>query len=202
MCEDDCHHGRLKYAISAEVDAELVRARMECKRLAGLFKECCWYNFETTCRSWNLPWAPSISCSHVELTGYSIQRHQRNGFECEVGYFPVYYEGPLSKAPPLPPEIVLKELKSAHDYMVAVEESVHDAFNWAPGGYKFMKLMKDTMVGKDLSSNICSDCQDDGKDDRSGERDAYGGGYSRQLGDVGSRRVRRRRRRRGRLVEL
>ena len=124
----------LKEALAEEADYEITKARLECSRLAGLFKEVCWYNFETQCRNWRRPWNQSMQQSIIVLQGFRITEHKRNGRTYEAGYFPVWYRGPVGHAPQLPPEIILIELKSAHDHLVGLERLRCNVFDWAPGG--------------------------------------------------------------------
>ena len=196
LCDDDCHHLRLKEAISEEADAALVKARQECQRLAGLFKEVCWYNFETECRNWRRPWNQSIQQSPIALYGSRIVQHRRNGRTYEAGEFPVWYQGTVGQAPKLPPQIILVELKLAYDHMVAMEQLKCAVFEWAPGGAKYIKLLKGTRVGKPYSSEPVSEDAIHGENDGGGEGYAYGGGYARQLGIRWRKRESRRARRR------
>ena len=76
MCEDfACEHKN---------------AQLEYERLSALFKEVCWYNFETQCRTWRHPWAESFDISNIELYGVCIEVDRRNGRDREIGRFPVY----------------------------------------------------------------------------------------------------------------
>ena len=181
LCEDACHHWRLREEVSESANEELNHARSECRRLAWLFKQICWYNFETVCKQWNRPWYPSLQQSRVELHGCRTEYVTRNGRTREIGHFPIYYHGPLSDAPPLPPVILLSELKDAYDSMIQLEAVRCNAFAWAPGGAKYQQLLKDTMVGKSHSSELLI-ANVHRTHDRGTKGDAYGGGYARQLG--------------------
>lgn len=196
LCDDDCHHWRLKKAISEEADMELQKAHQECKRLAALFKDICWYNFETVCRNWRGPWYQSMQQSRVVLRGCRITEYTRNGRVHESGEFPVWYDGPIGQAPKLPPQILLSELKLAYDHMVSMEALKCAAYQWAPGGALYIKLLNETMVGKPLSSELMIADNVYRADDGGREGNAHGGGYADQLGTRGRRRESRRARRR------
>lgn len=187
---------RLKEAISEEAGTALVEARTECQRLAGMFKEVCWYNFETECRNWRRPWNQSVQQSPIALFGCRIVPYIRNGRTYEVGEFPVWYEGTVGQAPKLPPQILLGELKLAYDHMVAMERHKCAVFEWAPGGAKYINLLKETRVGKPHSSEPVSEDVDQQENDRGGTGHPYGGGYSGQLGTRLRKRESRRARRR------
>jgi hypothetical protein len=64
---------RLKDLMCEEFEAEHQRAKDECDRLNALFKDVCWYNFETQCRAWREPWPVSWLDSRIELHGVRIE---------------------------------------------------------------------------------------------------------------------------------
>ena len=194
LCDNDCHHWRLKEALSTEADEQLVKARRECQRLAALFKEICWYNFETVCRNWRGPWNQSQQQSRIVLHGSRLTEHVRNGRTYESAEFPVWYDGALGQAPKLPPQIILNELQIAYDHMVSLETLKCPVFDWTPGGAKDIKLLRETIVGKPHSSEAVLENHVHGEDDGGGERHAYGGGYAGQLGTRRKRQPRERRR--------
>ena len=117
-------------------------------RLSELFKDVCWYNFETNCRKWRGPWRHTDPQSHVELHGMHFERKWNRGCLVEHGRFPVWFEGAVCDAPSLPPEIVRKELLNATDYMLACETQVRAPRDWAPGGPLYEELRRTTMVGR------------------------------------------------------
>ena len=123
-------------------------ARTEYLRLAELFKDACWYNFEVTCRDWRAPWRRSDLSSLVELLGMSFHRKWCRGCLMEHGHFPVWFSGSITEAPPLPPQIILAELKQAKEYMDACETQVTAAHDWAPGGPLYTQLARQTLVGR------------------------------------------------------
>ena len=177
-CNDKQHHCRLRELMSEAMNDEIERAKMEYTRLACVFKDVCWYNFETQCRNWRQPWPQSIQQSPIKLLGMRIEQHVRNGHAHEVGTFPVYYRGTVGNAPPLPPAIVLIEMKNAFDYMRKLERAQQDVFDWAPGSAKYQQLAAHTLVGKEFSHRSVFDNGVDG----GAERDAHGGGYADKLG--------------------
>lgn len=116
-------------------------------RLSDLFNDVCWYNFETVCRTWKSPWRASTPDSNVKLHGH---RYRKWGCgECST--FPIYYQGLVTQAPGLPPELVLHELRDAFDYMVECEQQITAAYDWAPGGVKYEALRRTTSVPTNLS---------------------------------------------------
>lgn len=134
---------RLKDTMCEEFEKEHVHAQREHERLTALFKDVCWYNFETQCRTWRHPWPESWDGSEIMLHGVSIHIDRRNR---ESGSFPVYYEGTIRDAPPLPPEIILKELKEASEYLKFAREQCTAAHDWAPGGKLYEELLLRTSV--------------------------------------------------------
>ena len=117
---------------------EYERAAEEFYRLGALFKDVCWYNFETQCRSWSEPWRRSDPRSPL-----CLESHRYSGRES--GEFGVWYEGTVSDAPPLPPQIVLEEMRTASLYMHACYEQISAPYDWAPGGKKYKELLRTTL---------------------------------------------------------
>lgn len=117
-------------------------------RLQALFKDVCWFNFETKCRTWKRPWHPSLGASIIVLNGHRIRKHWKNGRLVEIGEFPIYYAGVVAEAPSVPPEIMLSEIKQAYDYMKFMEEQVTAAWDWAPGGCKYEKHVRESEGAK------------------------------------------------------
>ena len=129
---------------------EYVDARAEYLRLCELFKDVCWYNFETHCSKWKPPWRATLSSTRVIMCGMVMYSWYNKGKKRESGYFPVYYDGPVHDAPELPPEVVLIELRAAKQYMHSCEKQINAAHDWAPGGNMYMTLARTTLVGKNL----------------------------------------------------
>ena len=123
-------------------------AREEFLRLSQLFNDVCWYNFETECNTWKGPWRYSDPQSKARLDGMSFTQHWSRGRLIECGEFPVWFEGPICEAPRLPPEIIFNDLMDAGLYMRACEEQMTAPIDWAPGGNKYLKLKRTTLVGK------------------------------------------------------
>jgi len=123
-------------------------AQDEFLRLSSLFKDVCWYNFETACQVWRKPWRNSDPESLVLLHGMCFTQKWRRNCLLEEGKFPLYYEGPVETAPKLPPEIVLLELLEAKKYMQHCETQLSAPYDWAPGGSLYKELVRTTLVGK------------------------------------------------------
>ena len=129
-------------------EREHKEARDEFLRLSTLFKDVCWYNFETACNQWKPPWHINQPDSKVELLGMHFTQRWNKNKLFEHGKFPVYYSGNVTNAPHLPPDIVLVELLAAKKYMQACEEQMTAPYDWAPGGSKYENLCRTTLVGK------------------------------------------------------
>ena len=123
-------------------------ARVEYERLSELFKDVCWYNFETHCRDWKGPWHRSDRHSAISLHSMQFKRKWNRGCLIEHGSFPVWYEGTVGDAPLLPPEIVLNELRDAKEYMLACKTQMTAPYDWAPGGPLYEELRRTTRVGR------------------------------------------------------
>ena len=117
----------------------------EYKRLQQLLKEVAWYNFETAARGWKHPWPESFGGSSIELHGqrYALV-NSRGGRKCETATFPVYFAGSIDDAPPLPPTIILNELKTVYDDLRAAEKSCSDPYEYAPGGREYEKMIRES----------------------------------------------------------
>mgnify|MGYP001464528421 CR=1 FL=1 len=124
------------------------QARDEWLRLCSLFKDVCWYNFETACNGWKYPWRVTNPYSPVSLTGRRFVQRWVRGSLMEHGTFPVWFSGDVKDAPKLPPEIILNELVAAKEYMVACERQISAPYDWAPGGAMYEALLRTTLVGK------------------------------------------------------
>ena len=109
-------HQRIKDVMYKEFDEEYKRAQREVKQLTALFREVCWYNFETACSKWKTPWHVSWGDSAIELHAHLHDKRVVRGRVMESASFPVWYSGPIQDAPPLPPEIIFTELKAAQEY--------------------------------------------------------------------------------------
>lgn len=131
---------------------EYESAVTEFNRLHLLFNEVCWYNFEVKCRNWSYPWHATDPDSVLDLRGHRYVKtryRQKRGFVTyEEDELPVYFEGPTRAAPPLPPEIVLNELRDASKYMEECKEQLNAATDWAPGGAHYYALKAATRVGR------------------------------------------------------
>lgn len=118
---------------------------VEYKRVEELLKSVVWYNFETVARNWRHPWPESFANSTLQLHAQRYLLVQgRGGRKCEKSEFPTYFKGPVSEAPPLPPEIVLHELKLAYDAVVEAEKRCTASYDWAPGGRLYEKMIRES----------------------------------------------------------
>jgi hypothetical protein len=120
----------------------------EVSRLNSLFKDVCWYNFETECRSWKYPWRQTELDSQIDMIGMVFDTQPFR----ETASFPVWYAGPIRHAPSLPPQIVVEEQRLARAYREKCRVQLTACEDWAPGGSKYEQLCKTTLVGKTFSS--------------------------------------------------
>ena len=121
-----------------ELDDEYCKVRDEYEFLLSLFRDCCWYNFETVCRNWEEPWHTSWAGSHTQLCGIRAQTVNNT---LDLSY-PIWYRGAIRDAPPLPPLIIYKELQDAKAYMLYMKEQRWAPYDYAPGGHKYEKLLR------------------------------------------------------------
>ena len=147
-------HARLKDVMCEEFETEHTRAQQEYDRLSALFKDVCWYNFETKCRTWNNPWSITWDGSPIELHGARITVDTSRGRAREIGEFPLYYRGPVRSAPELPPQIILVELQAAAEYLRCTLEQSTAPHDWAPGGRLYNKLLQTTCVPTDYDRRL------------------------------------------------
>ena len=124
LCNGLRGHKRLKDAMFDEFDAEYKRSMREVKHLQQLYKEACWYNFETRCRTWQEPWHESW-----EETLVSLRK---------------YYTGSVRDAPSLPPAIVQVELQAAKDYAEHMSEQRYAPYDYAPGGRAYERMLRES----------------------------------------------------------
>ena len=125
---------------------ELREAREEVRRLGELFKEVCWYNFETRARTWTRPWYLSDPESFVSLGSMAYTQKWSRGHLVEYSRFGTYYSGPVKDAPILPPEVILTELKAAKEHEALCARNLHDPDDYAPGGIAYQMLLQTTQV--------------------------------------------------------
>lgn len=134
-------------------------AVQEYKRIEELLRNVVWYNFETVARTWRHPWPESCLDTALNLHGMHFALVPgRGGHKCEKGSFPVYYSGTVRDAPPLPPEIVLHELKMAYEHVKAMEVACAAPYEWAPGGRLYEKMLRESAGVAAFSSKQCLDC--------------------------------------------
>ena len=127
---------------------EYLEARLEYERLSALYKDVVWYNFETACKSWKRPWRQSVPESLVYLHGQRFVSERSGKNVYEYMDYPIYYEGPIRDAPPLPPQILKVELVNAFGDMMLAYDQINNAVDWAPGGRKYATLARCTAVGR------------------------------------------------------
>ena len=141
-----CDHQDRKDRLSDYFYRRHVEATQELAELMRVFKDACWYNFEVECRTWRHPWPTSILESRLCLHGYNVAFVWVNGRKRERSMFPVYYDGPLGDAPPLPPQILINEIELATELVRTLQEAVSAPYDWAPGGHKYEKLRRETLL--------------------------------------------------------
>lgn len=135
---------RTKQEYTTHFVNELSDARIEVSRLNELLKDVIWYNFETCARSWKVPWRETMLDSVIQLVAHRYSRFAG----VEVGEYPLYYYGPIRKAPACPPQILVRELEIARAHVDHCEAMLGAAYDWAPGGALYEELRRLTMVGK------------------------------------------------------
>ena len=141
LCRDRDTHLFFKDKMAGRFEREYKRARDEYYQLKNMFKEVCWYNFETQCREWRDPWPESQEDSPLTLHGYRVTSLNGRVHGC----YPVYYSGSMRAAPPLPPVIVLKEMRDAFEYMQQADAQQTAPYDWAPDGHLFQELLRTTV---------------------------------------------------------
>ena len=132
-------------------------ALQELDRLEMLLRDVMWYNFETVARGWRYPWFESYSDCTVELFGVRSELHRKRGHIAEKVTFPVYYYGHISDAPPLPPEIIMAEIRMAKELVEDAKVACSAPYEWAPGGRLYEQMMRESPGVKafyDTSSNV------------------------------------------------
>ena len=129
---------------------ELRWAEEERGRLVAMYHEVCWYNFEVHAQEWGYPWPRTNPDSIVEINSARYDRFWNKGREREAGHFKPYCSGPVSKAPYLPAQILLEEVKLATDYVEACRLRLSDPIDYAPGGWAYNHLLESTSVGKNF----------------------------------------------------
>lgn len=141
----------------------------EHKRLQQLLKEVAWYHFETVARHWKQPWPESFGGSSIMLHGQRFIRTRSRGRMCETGTFPVYYSGTVADAPPLPPMIVLNELKLSYEALKAAEMNCSAPYDYAPGGREYEKTVRESL-GVQLYNSLSSKVQDGDERERNSSK--------------------------------
>ena len=117
----------------------------EYKQLKSLLEDVMWYHFETVAKAWKQPWPESFPNSTLELHAhnYSLIK-SRNGRYSYKATFPMYYEGRILDAPPLPPDIIINEIKTVSDDLKRAKENCDAPYEWAPGGRLYEKMMRES----------------------------------------------------------
>ena len=123
---------------------EYFNARMEWEQLNELHRHALWYNFEVGALKWNDPWREAAYDSFLTLHGARYGQQRQFGRRHMYGCFPVYYRGPVRDAPPLPAEILLVETRLAREHMEELRQRLNDPYDWAPGGHKYEKLLRES----------------------------------------------------------
>jgi hypothetical protein len=150
-CSRDYHEYR-KDQISDYFVRRLAEATQELDNLRRVFRDVCWFNFEVHCRAWRPPWPQSIFGTRLKLHGYNVQTIWVNGRRREYGTFPVYYDGPVHEAPPVPPQILMEELALAVSLVQYYKDASTAPYDWAPGGSLYQELLQTTLLPTQWSS--------------------------------------------------
>ena len=131
--------------------SEYEDAKREHERLSDLFKDVCWYNFDT----WGKWWGKRKRFVFLHGHRYRQMRprqtftsHRGASWYSEMAEFPLYYEGPADEAPRLPPALVMKEGEMARKHMEECRDLMNGPLDWAPGGARYEALRKVTLVGR------------------------------------------------------
>jgi len=146
MCCGLRGHATLRKCLYYELDKEYRRAKREVKRLGVMYKEACWYNFEVQARSWNEPWHETHENTLLCMHTHKYEERKRG----EAGTFGIYYYGCQRTAPPLPPQIIGVELRAAEERERVLEEERFAPYDWAPGGRKYEKHLRECVAAKIL----------------------------------------------------
>ena len=118
-------------------------ALREYHRIEALLRDVVWYNFETVARTWRHPWPESVDKSQLKMESHRyLVLKNRRARSCEKADFLIYFHGLVRDAPPLPPEIVLNELKIAYDDVKRAADNCAAPYEWAPGGRLYEKLLR------------------------------------------------------------
>ena len=126
--------------------SEFQDAREEWRRLSEVLRHALWYNFEVNAANWKSPWRETDEFANLTLHGarsntYVVSRSGRRYYHSSN---PVYYQGPVRDAPPLPPEILQREVQAACEYKDAMLERCDDPSEYAPGGRKYEQLVRES----------------------------------------------------------
>ena len=191
QCDEECvcatcNHVILRDELTTEIDKLLEPAIAEFHYLSHLFQDVCWYNFEVSAQKWKHPWPVVMPDSAVYLAGTRVSAREVNGHLHEQVTFPEYYSGYVCDAPPLPPAIVLKELKDAHQRMLELRDAALAVYNLAPCGREYTELQKSTLVGRvvDTTTSELLDAVNGVHGENDGSRTWYSsrGGYADAFG--------------------
>lgn len=125
-------------------EREFMDAQIEVQRLEYLFNDVCWYNFETTCRTWTSPWHTTQPSSTVKLDARRTDVWWNKGQRCSAERRHPWYCGTIRDAPKCPPEMVQAELQEARDYRDACKVQMLAPIEWAPGGALYEELRNRT----------------------------------------------------------
>lgn len=91
------------------------------------------------------------------LHGYSTHSYLHRGHVVETGYFPLYYFGDVSGAPPCPSAIVMSEIVDVAKERATLFDAVCAVYTYSPGGFHYETLRRRTRVGKNSDSNSMCD---------------------------------------------
>lgn len=144
MCRGLRGHDRLKDSLSVPLEREYQRAIFEVERLTCLYRDVCWFNFETHCREWVSPWPESWDASIISLHGARWEPSRTNRESDAHGMRLVWYMGTIADAPHCPPEIIYNEIKDATEYLNRARDNRLAAYSYAPGGREYERLIRES----------------------------------------------------------
>ena len=126
----------------------------EYERLEALFGDVAWYNFEVAAHKWRDPWPSSWTEGTLTLKGKRFDLVQgRGGRQVEKRSFPIYFQGTVCDAPPLPPQILLSELELARQLVAETSIACAAPDEWAPGGRLYQQMLETSPGVAAFSSN-------------------------------------------------
>jgi len=153
---------------------EFLNAKSEYEHLLRLFQDVNWYNFEVSCRAWKYPWHQSSADSGLTLCGVRVETRERRGHYNEKVTWPVYYNGPVYLAPPVPAAILMSDIKDALELVLYYKDLCSAPYDWAPGGDAWQTLMRSGWSARAYEERRLSNSTAVAHDDRCEARGGVG----------------------------